>query len=232
MFVICKGVLVAGIPPGGVVKFPDVSTIQNTLKRWREDRGLSKAEVVRQGQKLSRNSFEPAEVTRWEQGKTNFTYKRLVEDICPAYGITDIDIFLDFSYRPTISDVVCVRAKDRSVHNGLFGQCLLVAPDFLKNNRTRVDFLELPPNTITPWDHHQGHEYVYLITGKKVWCEFSEDREKKINFKRFELNPKDGIAFPSAIFHCFGNAGTRPAQLFVARPTRSLPQGSKPSRTA
>lgn len=205
------------------MKFPDLSTFGKALGRWREMKRLKPEEVAKNSETLSRKSFGVQQVRKWESGRQGFPFKRLAEDIFPAYAIDDWDSFLDLCIDPDLEEIVPIKQSQREMKSSIYTNAHFTPPEILGNIRTRVDVLRIPPRGKTYWKQHKGHEFVLVMEGA-VWCEFAkqEDGERK----RYDLDKGDAIAFPGALYHQFGNQNGTESLLVVGRPKSSLPDGA------
>jgi mannose-6-phosphate isomerase-like protein (cupin superfamily) len=195
------------------------------LIAWREAHKLTAADVVAKSKLASKKPVASSTISEIEKHGSGFSYKRLVEDILPAYGIDDIgdfDLFLDYCVNSSLDTIVHIKDKDRGEVPFRGTREYLTNPDALLGNRTRISVIEVEPGQSTLWQRHEGHEYLMISKGT-VFAEFAETLEG--TKKTFTLKTYDAIAFPSALYHRFENRGSSLAELIVARPTKSLPRG-------
>ncbi len=204
------------------MKLPTPKQLGAALRKWREDRGKTGPEISQESEHLSKKAFAPLQVVRWEGGKQSFSYKRLVEDILPAYEIHDFDTFLDSCRCPSLDDVTVIPANSftrSEIREGV--RDFYVTKAFLEKSqhRTRIDrvvFSAGKQNT-TDWGNHNGHEFVLVLKGV-VTCEFAVN--KRDCRQPHTLTTGMAVVFPSSIFHRFANASdTEEAVLVVAKPT-------------
>lgn len=163
------------------MRLPSPRELGDALRKWREDRGLTELEIAKSSERRSAKKFGPLQVGRWENSKQAFTYKRLIEDILPAYQIPNFDTFLDFCRPPSIEDVTVIEAGQFTparLSDGVTDY--FVAKPFLEKgqHRTRIDRVVFAPgkSNITTWGRHEGHEFVLVLEGA-VDCEFAVDED-------------------------------------------------------
>lgn len=181
---------------------------------------------------VSKNPFKARQVTAWESGSTGLDYRRLVEDVLPAYRIDDFDTFIDYCIPPTLADITVIE----DAHFG----AIPIAPGitnkavglgFLNNHRTRIDRVEFSgkaPAEPTSWAPHNGHEFVLVLEGSVV-CELAANEHDTERFTR-TLTEGQAIAFHSGLYHRFSNASeTNRAKLVAAKPSHSRTAATKPN---
>ncbi|MEW6156554.1 MAG: cupin domain-containing protein [Verrucomicrobiota bacterium] len=194
------------------------------LTVWRNRKGLTRKDIAKNSQTKSRNPFVPEQVGTFERGK-GFSYARLVNDILPAYGISDVrdfDLFIDFCRGYDLSDVNVIHERSNLKHAAEGTEEFLVDPDDLPRNRSRISVIRIKPGMKTTWQCHEGHEYVMVSKGTlKAEFGIADDGRRDT----YELKEGAGVAFPSMLHHSFHNIGEKEAEIIVARPTKSLPKG-------
>jgi hypothetical protein len=209
------------------MRLPDHKSIGAGLRRWRGSHNWTATDVAKQ----SDNKFKSGQVTKWENGKSSFSYKKLVEVILPAYEIDDFDVFVDFCHPPSLTDIAVINTVDFTkspIAPGTVAEYLTAG--FLKDHRTRIDRVTFAANASepTPWGRHDGHEFLLVLKGAVV-CEFA-DREHDER-KKYTLTTGMAVAFPSSLFHQVSNANkSEAAEIVAARPSRSGPAPTKQSR--
>jgi mannose-6-phosphate isomerase-like protein (cupin superfamily) len=210
------------------MQLPTSEQLRIGLRRWRELRNKTASDVATESRR-GNNAFSSGRVTKWESGKTGINYKRLVEDILPAYQIEDFDTFIDFCLPPSIDDITVFAEKDfgnNPIVPGIAVQSVSVG--YLNKHRTRLDRVMFEPGKKqqTSWAPHIGHEFLFVQKGAIV-CEFAvEERGQK---KTVVIKAGMAVAFPSALFHsCYNNSDTESAELMVAKPSYSGTAGLKP----
>ena len=211
------------------MNLPDSKKIGQALKAWREAQNKRAVEVAANSIKNGKKTVPTPKISTIENEGRGFSYDSLIKDVFPAYGIKDVsdfDIFLDSCADNSIETISVIRAKeDRSNIPGDGTKEILIPPQKLKGNRTRISIIEIDPGKRTIWQNHDGHEYVMIGKGK-IRAEFAETKNPSPDKKTcWELNEGDGIAFSSAIYHSFINDSAEITQLIIARPTKSLPKG-------
>lgn len=215
--------------------FPKKQTLARALRLWREARRLGPSDVVRASRSYSKSPFDKGAIQGWESGKSSPTCERFVEDICPAYEIRDLDVFLDFARlcedgfceeeldgsrlvlkQKALDEIVVVKKRtDQAIFDV---NVKFSAPGTLGRNRSRIDEMTLPAGHRTTWNAHGGHEYLMVLAGK-VRCFFGlMDNRKEEPDDHCELSAGEAVAFPSVIFHAVENIGTETATILVARP--------------
>lgn len=206
------------------LSFLEPTNLGKALKRWRDWKKKRPTDVAKKSRELGM-SFPSQEVSKFEKGD-GFSIERLVTRIFPAYGIcdaADFDLFIDFAQDFTLDDVVVITKF--SELNIAVGTELWVAPAEVGINRSRISILNINPGRATKWQWHEGHEFVMVSAGR-VRAEFAlaEQGERK----KVELKKGQGVAFPSLFYHSFINLATdSAAQITIARPTKSLPNGMR-----
>jgi hypothetical protein len=198
------------------------------LRRWRELRNETARDVAAES-KGGNNPFRATHVTKWETGKGSFSYKRLVEDILPAYHISDFDTFIDFCLPPSLEQISVFTETDfgnNPIVRGIVVRSVSVG--YLNQHRTRLDSVTFAPGQKpqTAWAAHAGHEFLFVQKGAIV-CEFA--MKEKDDRKREVVKAGMAIAFPSSLFHsCSNYSDSEPAELMVAKPSYSEAAGLKP----
>lgn len=211
------------------MKLPSYIEIRAGLRRWRDAHGLTARDVAVASKERSQTPFRHGQVAKWETGSTGIDYRRLCEDILPAYGIEDFDTFIDYCQLPSMDDITVIEAADFA-RNPILHEtiCWFVRPNFLKNHRTRIDRVSFLPGKAkpTPWGAHYGHEFVLVLEGA-VKCEFA--MQPTGPRQTYTLTKGMAIAFHSQVFHCFYNdSETATAELVVAKPTHGGTADGKP----
>jgi quercetin dioxygenase-like cupin family protein len=201
--------------------------VGRALRLWRIAKKLKLKDVAENSEKVSKRPVASSNLSAWETGGKGVSYKNLVENLLPAYGIRDIcdyDIFLDYCLGPSEEMVTVIRQSGRSdlKDNATGTHEWLVSPKDLKGNRSRISVIEINPGGRTKWQNHEGHEYVMVARGQVVleYARSEHDRPRTVT-----LGKLDGVAFSSSVYHSFSNKGTSTAELIIARPTNSLPKG-------
>jgi len=213
-------------------KLPNAKAIGQALKIWREAKRLRIKDIAENSKRHPtecKKAVQEPTISQIETQGDGFSYNTLIENILPAYGIKDIgdyDLFLDYCVNHSVETISIVRANERDIHNSSNEtQETLVSPDKLRGNRIRISTIEINAGGRTVWQNHPGHEYVMVDKGR-VTAEFADTKDTPADRRvQYELNPGDGVAFSSLIYHSFINKNPGPARLIVARPVKGLPKG-------
>lgn len=204
------------------LSFLQPQCVGNALKYWRESKKKTRQDITDASKVGGKRGFAIQEVGKFENG-VGFSYQRLVEKILPAYGIVDVgdfDLFVDHCKGHSIDDVVFVMDTSRIIHENHESEEILINPEDLKSNRSRISVIKI--RTSTKWQQHEGHEFV-LVSKGRVRAEFSVEQDGRRTTQ--ELKAGQGVAFPCALFHSFTNIDSVESEITIARPTKSLPKG-------
>src|SRR5438270_822599 len=108
------------------------------LREWRERRNLRVVDIVAKSEALGK-AVTASSISELENHGKGFSYPQLIENILPAYGITDIcdfDLLLDYCVGTSISTISVIRRRDvRNLHGTTE---TTIPPEQLGRNRARI----------------------------------------------------------------------------------------------
>src|ERR1700685_2736171 len=136
------------------MQLPTGKTLGKALKAWRATKKLRQTDIAKNSIKNGKKTVPDSNISSIENDGKGFSYEHLIEHVLPAYGIKDIcdfDLFLDYCVNHSVKTISVIRNAERDTLNTDDTKEILISPEKLKGNRTRISVIEIRVGKRTKW---------------------------------------------------------------------------------